>query len=231
MIGVTAAASAGIYLHRGYIDPGLAMPVVLGVLGGSRCGALASSRVRRRGGWKIFMWVIVVWRWRCWPTASPESCDERQDVRRLDRSAIRCRARRRAPCRGIAVGDGRRMRRRGVSGTPRVSASRLSGVPGRTGSAADGHGHRRRLERGSTDAASIQLRAAAADRHTHCAWCFGVRVRQTTRLAVNRDDPRRPVPSDLQSDHQVTVAASADVREQACITHRTDLNAHAGRSI
>ena len=27
MIGVTAAASAGIYLHRGYIDPGLAMPV------------------------------------------------------------------------------------------------------------------------------------------------------------------------------------------------------------
>ena len=32
MIGVTAAASAGVYLHRGYIDPGLAMPVVLGVL-------------------------------------------------------------------------------------------------------------------------------------------------------------------------------------------------------
>ena len=32
MIGVTAAASAGIYLRRGYIDPGLAMPVMLGVL-------------------------------------------------------------------------------------------------------------------------------------------------------------------------------------------------------
>ena len=32
MIGVTAAASAGVYLNRGYIDPGLAMPVVLGVL-------------------------------------------------------------------------------------------------------------------------------------------------------------------------------------------------------
>src|SRR5262249_10340498 len=28
MIGVTAAASAGIYLRRGFIDPGLAMPVV-----------------------------------------------------------------------------------------------------------------------------------------------------------------------------------------------------------
>jgi len=39
MIGVTAAASAGIYLHRGYIDPGLAMPVMLGVLAGSLIGA------------------------------------------------------------------------------------------------------------------------------------------------------------------------------------------------
>jgi uncharacterized membrane protein YfcA len=35
MIGVTAAASAGVYLARGYIDPGLSMPVVLGVLAGS----------------------------------------------------------------------------------------------------------------------------------------------------------------------------------------------------
>ncbi len=39
MIGVTAAASAGIYLHRGYIDPGLAMPVMLGVLVGALVGA------------------------------------------------------------------------------------------------------------------------------------------------------------------------------------------------
>jgi uncharacterized protein len=39
MIGVTAAASAGIYLNRGYIDPGLAMPVMLGVLLGSSIGA------------------------------------------------------------------------------------------------------------------------------------------------------------------------------------------------
>jgi uncharacterized membrane protein YfcA len=39
MIGVTAAASAGIYLNRGYIDPGLAMPVMLGVLAGSVLGA------------------------------------------------------------------------------------------------------------------------------------------------------------------------------------------------
>jgi uncharacterized protein len=47
MIGVTAAASAGIYLARGYIDPGLAFPVMLGVLAGSLLGAkvLVHSRV------------------------------------------------------------------------------------------------------------------------------------------------------------------------------------------
>ncbi|HAH32224.1 MAG TPA: permease [Elusimicrobia bacterium] len=39
MIGVTAAASAGIYLRQGYIDPGLTMPVMLGVLLGSSIGA------------------------------------------------------------------------------------------------------------------------------------------------------------------------------------------------
>ncbi len=39
MIGVTAAASAGVYLNRGYVDPVLAMPVMLGVLGGSLTGA------------------------------------------------------------------------------------------------------------------------------------------------------------------------------------------------
>ena len=43
MIGVTAAASAGVYLHRGYIIPGLAMPVMLGVLAGSLVGARISE--------------------------------------------------------------------------------------------------------------------------------------------------------------------------------------------
>lgn len=49
MIGVTAAASAGVYLNRGYIDPGIALPVMLGVLGGSLAGArfLARARVAR----------------------------------------------------------------------------------------------------------------------------------------------------------------------------------------
>jgi uncharacterized membrane protein YfcA len=39
MIGVTAAASAGVYLTRGFIDPGLTMPVMLGVFLGSIAGA------------------------------------------------------------------------------------------------------------------------------------------------------------------------------------------------
>ena len=48
MIGVTAAASAGIYLRRGYIDPGMAMPVMLGVLAGALLGAriLPGAKVR-----------------------------------------------------------------------------------------------------------------------------------------------------------------------------------------
>jgi len=48
MIGVTAAASAGIYLSRGYIEPAIAMPVMLGVLVGSLIGArqLVGARVR-----------------------------------------------------------------------------------------------------------------------------------------------------------------------------------------
>jgi len=59
MIGVTAAASAGIYLHRGYIDPGLAMPVMLGVLLGSLLGArvlmAAQTNILRR----VFAGVIL----------------------------------------------------------------------------------------------------------------------------------------------------------------------------
>jgi len=39
MVGVTAAASAVVYLQRGYIDPGLAMPIVVGVLIGAFIGS------------------------------------------------------------------------------------------------------------------------------------------------------------------------------------------------
>jgi uncharacterized membrane protein YfcA len=46
MIGVTAAASAGIYFSRGYIDPGLCLPVLLGVLVGAWCGAKVLVRAK-----------------------------------------------------------------------------------------------------------------------------------------------------------------------------------------
>lgn len=48
MIGVTAAASAGIYLGNGYVQPALVMPVVLGVLPGSMLGSriLGGASVR-----------------------------------------------------------------------------------------------------------------------------------------------------------------------------------------
>lgn len=60
MIGVTAAASAGIYLHRGYIDPGLAMPVTLGVAAGSLTGALLLKRMHSSRLRMLFRVVILV---------------------------------------------------------------------------------------------------------------------------------------------------------------------------
>jgi uncharacterized membrane protein YfcA len=45
MIGVTAAASAGVYFYRGYIDPALSMPVVLGVLAGAYTGSNVLAKV------------------------------------------------------------------------------------------------------------------------------------------------------------------------------------------
>ena len=56
MIGVTAAASAGVYLNRGYIDPGLAMPVMLGVLAGSMMGA----RLLPAAPTRTLRWVFAV---------------------------------------------------------------------------------------------------------------------------------------------------------------------------
>jgi uncharacterized membrane protein YfcA len=59
MIGVTAAASAGVYLSRGYIDPGLALPVMLGVLLGSLLGAQLLARARVTWLRLLFGLVIV----------------------------------------------------------------------------------------------------------------------------------------------------------------------------
>jgi uncharacterized membrane protein YfcA len=60
MIGVTAAASAGIYLRRGYVDPGLALPVMLGVLAGALVGARLMASARTRHLRTLFTGVIVV---------------------------------------------------------------------------------------------------------------------------------------------------------------------------
>jgi uncharacterized membrane protein YfcA len=59
MIGVTAAASAGVYLHRGYIDPALALPVVLGVLGGAMLGARMLAAVRVKPLRILFILIMV----------------------------------------------------------------------------------------------------------------------------------------------------------------------------
>jgi uncharacterized membrane protein YfcA len=59
MIGVTAAASAVVYLQRGYIDPGLSMPVAIGVL----LGALSGSKIlvhTTSSGWLRWVFAIVV---------------------------------------------------------------------------------------------------------------------------------------------------------------------------
>lgn len=60
MIGVTAAASAGIYLSRGYISPGLAMPVMLGVLMGSLAGSRILVKAKVKTLRLVFATVIVV---------------------------------------------------------------------------------------------------------------------------------------------------------------------------
>lgn len=59
MIGVTASASAVVYLQRGYISPGIAMPVVIGVL----FGAFTGSKIlvhTSSSGWLRWVFAIVV---------------------------------------------------------------------------------------------------------------------------------------------------------------------------
>lgn len=60
MIGVTAAASAGVYLTRGYIDPALAMPVMLGVLIGSLMGTRVLVKTKTKSLRLMFSVVIVL---------------------------------------------------------------------------------------------------------------------------------------------------------------------------
>lgn len=60
MIGVTAAASVGVYLKRGYIDPGLSMPIMLGVLGGAFIGTRVLTKAKTPSLKILFALVILV---------------------------------------------------------------------------------------------------------------------------------------------------------------------------
>ena len=59
MIGVTAAASAGIYLMRGAIQPTVAAPVALGVLLGATLGARVLPRVSSQNLRRIFVVLML----------------------------------------------------------------------------------------------------------------------------------------------------------------------------
>ena len=58
MIGITAAASAGVYFSKGFIDPGLTMPVMLGVFLGAVVGARYVSVAKSRS-LRLFFSVLV----------------------------------------------------------------------------------------------------------------------------------------------------------------------------
>lgn len=60
MIGVTAAASAGLYFTRGQIDPFIAAPVAIGVLAGAFVGSKLLSRLSSRALRVTFVTVLVL---------------------------------------------------------------------------------------------------------------------------------------------------------------------------
>ena len=60
MIGVTAAASAGVYFSRGQIDPFIAGPVAIGVMGGAFIGSHTLGRTSSRLVRLCFLVVLTV---------------------------------------------------------------------------------------------------------------------------------------------------------------------------
>jgi len=60
MIGVTAAASSGVYLSRGQIEPGLAGPVALGALAGSFAGARLLHKLQTKWLRIIFASMVIL---------------------------------------------------------------------------------------------------------------------------------------------------------------------------
>ena len=60
MIGVTAVTSAVVYLQRGYIEPGIAFPIMVGVLAGAMSGAKLLKHLDVRVLRKIFAVAILL---------------------------------------------------------------------------------------------------------------------------------------------------------------------------
>jgi uncharacterized membrane protein YfcA len=60
MIGVTAAASAGVYFMRGDIDPFIAAPVATGVLIGATLGSRLLARLQNATIRIVFV-VVLLW--------------------------------------------------------------------------------------------------------------------------------------------------------------------------
>ncbi|HEX3067338.1 MAG TPA: sulfite exporter TauE/SafE family protein, partial [Thermoanaerobaculia bacterium] len=58
MIGVTAAASAGLYFSRGQIDPFIAAPVAIGVVAGAFAGSKFLARISSRAVRATFVVVL-----------------------------------------------------------------------------------------------------------------------------------------------------------------------------
>lgn len=56
IIGITAAVGTGVYFSRGYIDPVLTFPVMLGVL----VGAIVGARLLTRAPVKLLRWIFGV---------------------------------------------------------------------------------------------------------------------------------------------------------------------------
>jgi uncharacterized membrane protein YfcA len=59
MIGVTAAASAGVYFLRGDVDPFVAGPVAVGVLAGARLGTRLFGRLRGQAIQRLFVLILL----------------------------------------------------------------------------------------------------------------------------------------------------------------------------
>lgn len=60
MIGITAAVSAGIYFSRGYINPAITFPVMIGVIAGSFSGAKLLPKIHNRVLRVFFSFIICM---------------------------------------------------------------------------------------------------------------------------------------------------------------------------